>query len=46
MKKNIRLAREEKEIEDSLINGEFINVEPDEFKEIAKSIKARQKNQC
>lgn len=43
MKKNIRLTREEKEIEDSLINGEFINVEPDEFKEIAKSIKARQK---
>ncbi len=44
MKKNIRLTREEKEIEDSLIDGEFINVEPDEFKEIAKSIKARQKN--
>ncbi len=44
MKKNIKLTREEKEIEDSLIDGEFINVEPDEFKEIAKSIKARQKN--
>ncbi len=44
MKKNIRLTREEKEIEDSLIDGKFINVEPDEFKEIAKSIKARQKN--
>jgi predicted DNA binding CopG/RHH family protein len=44
MKKNIRLTREEKEIENSLIDGEFINVEPDEFKEIAKSIKARQKN--
>ncbi|MBS1257115.1 MAG: hypothetical protein MAG551_00150 [Candidatus Scalindua arabica] len=35
MIKNIRLTREEKEIEDSLINGEFINIEPDEFKEIA-----------
>ncbi len=44
MKKNIRLTREEKEIEDSLIDGEFINVEPDELKEIVKSIKARQKN--
>ncbi len=44
MKKNVRLTREEKEIEDSLVNGEFINIEPDEFKEIAKSIKARQKN--
>jgi predicted DNA binding CopG/RHH family protein len=44
MKKNIRLTREEKEIEASPINGEFINIEPDEFKEIAKSIKARQKN--
>ncbi len=44
MKKNIKLTREEKEIEDSLIDGEFINVEPDEFKEIVKSIKARQKN--
>ena len=43
MKRNIRLTREEKEIEDSLINGGFINVGPDEFKEIAKSIKARQK---
>ncbi|MBC8548573.1 MAG: hypothetical protein H8D23_02885 [Candidatus Brocadiales bacterium] len=39
MKKNIKLTREEKEIEDSLINGEFINIEPDEFTEIAKSIK-------
>jgi predicted DNA binding CopG/RHH family protein len=44
MKKQSKLTKEEKEIEDSLINGEFIEVDPKEFKEIAESIKARQKN--
>lgn len=44
MKKQIKLTKEEKEIEDSLINGEFIDVNPKEFKEIAESIKARQKD--
>ena len=44
MKRQIKLTKEEKEIENSLINGEFIDVAPQEFKEIAKSIKARQKD--
>jgi len=44
MKSQIKLTKEEKEIENSLINGEFIDVAPQEFKEIAKSIKARQKD--
>ncbi len=44
MKRQIKLTKEEKEIENSLINGEFIDVAPQEFKEIARSIKARQKD--
>jgi len=44
MKSQIKLTKEEKEIENSLINGEFIDVAPQEFKEIARSIKARQKD--
>jgi predicted DNA binding CopG/RHH family protein len=44
MKKESKLTKEEKEIEDSLINNEFIEVDPKEFEEIAESIKARQKN--
>jgi predicted DNA binding CopG/RHH family protein len=42
--KKYQAYKEEKEIEYSLINGEFLNVKPDEFKDIAKPIKARQKN--
>ena len=44
MKSQIKLTKEEKEIENSLVNGEFIDVAPQEFKEIARSIKARQKD--
>tara|TARA_Y100000031_G_C7973110_1_gene271295 strand:+ start:26 stop:280 length:255 start_codon:yes stop_codon:yes gene_type:complete len=44
MKKKIILTDEEKEIEKSLISGEFVDISQEEFKDIAKSIKARQKN--
>ncbi|HJP18263.1 MAG TPA: antitoxin [Nitrospinota bacterium] len=44
MKKKIILTNEEKEIEKSLISGEFVDISQEEFKDIAKSIKARQKD--
>lgn len=44
MKRQIKLTKEEKEIENALIKGEFIDVNNKELKEIAQSIKARQKN--
>ena len=44
MKKKILLTDEEKEIEGSLINNDFVDINKKEFNEIAKSIKARQKN--
>ncbi len=43
-KKQIILTNEEQEIEDSLMNGEFIEIHPKEFEAIAQSIKARQKD--
>lgn len=42
--KKIKLTNEEKEIEKSLISGEFIDISQKEFNDIAKSIKARQKD--
>lgn len=44
MKKKRTLTGEEKEVEDSLVRGEFVDVGAEEFKDIAKSIKARQKD--
>jgi predicted DNA binding CopG/RHH family protein len=44
MKKNIKLTKEEKEIEQAIGNGEYVSVGPKRFKEIAEAIKARQKN--
>jgi len=44
MKKQIQLADEEQEIEDSLVNGEFIDLTQTELENIAQSIQARQKN--
>ncbi len=44
MKKKIILTDEEKEIEESLISGKFVDISQDEFKNIANSIKARQKD--
>lgn len=44
MKKHIRLTKEEKEIESSLLKGELVDIKPAEFKEIAQAIKARQKD--
>tara|TARA_B100000959_G_scaffold260935_1_gene297974 strand:- start:3750 stop:4004 length:255 start_codon:yes stop_codon:yes gene_type:complete len=44
MKKKIILTNEEKEIEKSLISGDFVDINQEEFKDIAKSIKARQKD--
>ncbi|MGR3317474.1 MAG: hypothetical protein ACUZ8O_03235 [Candidatus Anammoxibacter sp.] len=44
MKKKIILTDEENEIEESLISGEFVNISRKDFNDIAKSIKARQKD--
>lgn len=45
MKRIPKLTKEEKLIEDDLLLTKFINVKDNEFEEIAKAIKARQKNE-
>jgi len=40
----IKLTREEKEIEDALIKGEYVNVSEKKFKEIAQTIEHRKKD--
>ncbi|MBF0275064.1 MAG: hypothetical protein HQK84_07515 [Nitrospinae bacterium] len=44
MKKKITLTNEEQEIEDALLNNEFISIKTEDFKGIAEAIKARQKD--
>lgn len=44
MKRQVKLTREEKTIEEALIKGEFIDLRSKDFKEIADSIKMRQKD--
>ncbi|MDO9464546.1 MAG: hypothetical protein Q7J67_04530 [bacterium] len=44
MKKNIELTRQEKEIEDALMAGEFVNVESKELEEISQAIARRKKD--
>ena len=39
-----KLTKEEREIEEALLNNEFIDVNTKEFNSIAKAIKARQKD--
>lgn len=44
MKRNIELTRQEKEIEDALMAGEFVNVEGNELEEISQAIARRKKD--
>lgn len=42
--RKIRLTRQEKAIEDSLLKGEYVNVGKDEFSAIAQAIASRKKD--
>ena len=44
MDRNIELTRQEKEIEDALMAGEFVNVEGNELEEISQAIARRKKD--
>ena len=44
MKKNIELTRQEKEIEDALMAGEFVNVDKRELEDISQAIARRRKD--
>jgi predicted DNA binding CopG/RHH family protein len=42
--KRLTLTKQEKTIEDSLIRGEYVNVDKDEFMAIAEAVAARKKD--
>ena len=42
--RKIKLTKNEKAIEDALLNGEYFNIDKSEFKSIAQSISARKKD--
>lgn len=42
--RRIKLSQQEKEIENALIEGEYVDAEKSEFDEIAQAIAARKKN--
>jgi predicted DNA binding CopG/RHH family protein len=42
--RRIKLTRQEKEIEDALLKGEYISVGKDEFKRVANMLEARKKD--
>ena len=42
--RNVKLTKEEKEIEKALLNNEFVNVNKSDFEEIAKAIASRKKD--
>jgi len=44
MKKKIKLTKQEKEIEDSLMSGKFIDIKKDELEEISQAIARRKKD--
>ncbi len=44
MKRKIKLTDDEKKLEELLISGEFVDIGQKDFEDIAKSIKARQKD--
>ena len=44
MKRNIELTRQEKEVEDALMAGEFVNIEGNELEEISQAIARRKKD--
>jgi predicted DNA binding CopG/RHH family protein len=42
--RRIKLTRQEKEIENSLLRGEYVSADKDEFKRIANMLEARKKD--
>ncbi len=44
MKRNIKLTKQEQEIENSLITGKFIDIEKEKFEEISQAISRRKKD--
>jgi len=44
MKRNIELTRQEKEVEDALMAGEFVNIEGNELEKISQAIARRKKD--
>jgi len=42
--RRVKLSRREKAIENALVGGEYFDVDPSEFKEIAQSIALRRKD--
>jgi predicted DNA binding CopG/RHH family protein len=42
--RQIKLTKEEKEIENSLLKGEYIDIDQQEFKEIAAAVTSRRKD--
>ena len=42
--RKIKLTREEKEIEDALLKGEYVSISEEKFKEIAQAIERRKKD--
>ncbi|HOW43238.1 MAG TPA: hypothetical protein P5110_01280 [Candidatus Omnitrophota bacterium] len=42
--RRLKLPAQEKEIEEALINDQFVNVTPEEFHQIAQSLAARKKD--
>jgi predicted DNA binding CopG/RHH family protein len=42
--RKINLTRKEKEIENALLQGEYINIDENEFKEIAAAVASRRKD--
>jgi len=42
--KKIRLTKQEKEIEEALLQGEYIDIDENEFKEIAAMVASRRKD--
>lgn len=44
MKRNIKLTKQEQEIENALIAGNFIDIEKEKFEEISQAISRRKKD--
>ena len=42
--KRIKLSKQEKEIENALIQGDYVNIDKNEFKQIAEIVAFRKKN--
>lgn len=42
--RKIKLTKQEKEIEDALLKGEYVNIDKSEFKHVAEAIASRKKD--